>query len=428
MQIELTSRGMMTTLFRHRYKLLISFFACLALAITYIMTAVPAYQSTGSLLVKFGRSATPDVFDFKSGGGGEVSQNDRREIMQSNMQILESRDLLRGLVHEFGVETLYPGLTAQLRPGDNPVETAITKLQGDDIIAKSPLNSDIIEVTLFNRDPQLSAKFLQKLFDQFITLQSDVYNKAQTDFLAEQVKQAAEKLHQSQKALREYKERVGISSIDEELPRLLERKNTASNIALTAMDKAKERLEELEAEETALLATYHPDSPAVQKIRMSIAKARQQVEQRQQDLRDGGAYEDGSQTFVSAEMARIQKRIEKLEAVRTRHDDLDRQVKIDEENYKTFATRSEAARVNQTLNEQKITRITILDTPMAATRPSRPRKMITLLFAMLAGVIIGLGAALIAETMDDRFSTPSQVGQSLQLPVLASFFVVGGRK
>lgn len=421
MQIELTSRGLLSTLFRHRLKLISSFVVCVALAITYIMTAVPSYESVGSLLVKFGRSATPDVFDFK-GGGGEVSQNDRREIMQSNMQIMESRDLLRGLVHEFGVETLYPGLTAKLRPSDNPVEAAITKLQSDDIIAKSPLNSDIIEVRVFNQDPQVAAKFLQKLFDQFIILQSDVYNKAQTDFLAEQVKQAGEKLHQSQKALREYKEQVGISSIDEELRRLLEQRMTASNIALTAMDKAKERLEELEAKETELLATYHPNSPIVQKMRQSIAKARQQVEQRQKDLRDRTKNDEGSETFVSSEMARIQKRIEKLEAVRTRHDDLDRQVKIDEENYKTFATRSEAARVNQTLNEQKITRVTVLDTPMAATRPSRPRKLIVLLFAMMAGAIIGLGAALIAETMDDRFSTPSQLGHSLQLPVLASFF------
>lgn len=428
MQIELTSRGLMTTLFRHRLKLLASFALCVAFATAYIMTATPAYESVGSLLVKFGRSATPDVFDFKGGAGGEVSQNDRREIMQSNMQILQSRDLLRSLVHDFGVETLYPGLTAQLRPGDNPVEAAITRLQGEDIVAKTAMNSDIIEVHLFNRDPRLAAKFLQSLFDQFIVLQSDVYNKAQTDFLAEQVKQAEEKLHQSQKALRDYKEQVGISSIDQELQRLLEQKMTASNIALTAMDKAKERLEELEAKETELLATYHPSSPAVQKIRQSIAKAQQQVEQRQSDLKNNSRDDDGSQAFVSAEMTRIQKRIEKLEAVRTRHDDLERQVKIDEENYKTFATRSEAARVNQTLNEQKITRVTVLDTPMAASRPARPRKLITLIFAIMAGALLGLGAALIAETMDDRFSTPSQLGNSLQLPVLASFFSTGAGK
>lgn len=421
MQIELTSRGLITTLFRHRLKLVASFVFCVFIAFAYLMTATPAYESVGSLLVKFGRAATPDVFDFK-GDGVEVSQNDRREIMQSNIQILQSRDLLRTLVHDFGVETLYPGLTATLRPGDNPVESAINRLQSDDLIAKSALNSDIIEVHLFNQDPRLAAKFLQKLFDAFIFLQSDVYNKAQTDFLSEQVKQAEEKLHQSQKALRDYKEQVGISSIDQELQRLLEQKMTASNIALTAMDKAKERLEELEAKETELLATYHPSSPAVQKIRQSIAKARQQVEQRQFDLQNNGRNDDGSQTFVSAEMTRIQQRIEKLEAVRTRHDDLERQVKIDEENYKTFATRSEAARVNQTLNEQKITRITVLDTPMSATRPARPRKLVTLIFAIMAGALIGLGAALIAETMDDRFSTPSQLSHSLQLPVLASFF------
>ena len=137
MQIELTSRGLMTTLFRHRFKLVLSFIFCVMIAIASLLTATPAYESVGSLLVKFGRAATPDVFDFKVGGGGEVSQNDRREIMQSNIQIIQSRDLLRGMVHDFGVETLYPGLTASLRPGDNPIEATISRLQGQDLVAKT---------------------------------------------------------------------------------------------------------------------------------------------------------------------------------------------------------------------------------------------------------------------------------------------------
>ncbi len=426
MQIELTSRGLLSVLFRHRFKLALAFAVCLALGITYIVTTKPDYESVGSLLVRFGRSATPDVYENK-GGPDELSQNDRREIMQSNMQILQSRDLLREMITDFGVEKLYPNLTKTLRPGDNAVEAAITKLQNDDLTVKTALNSDIIEVHMFNQDAQLAAEFLHKLFDQFIVRESDVYNKQQTDFLAEQVKQASERLYRSQKALKQYKEEVGISSIDEELKQLLEQRSQAANIALTAMDKAKERLEELQAKETELLATYQPDSPAVKKIRQSIAKAQDQVEQRQRDLKNAEAASTG-ETFVSAEMTRIARRIEKLEAVRTHHDDLERQVKIDEENYKTFVARSEAARVNQTLNEQKITRITTLDTPMVASRPSRPRKLIVLIAALMAGAIIGLGAAIVTETLDDRFTTPAQVAATMQLPVLASFFAPIGRR
>jgi uncharacterized protein involved in exopolysaccharide biosynthesis len=429
MQIEFTSRGLLATFFRHKIKLILLFSVCCLIGLGYVFTAQPAYESTGSLLVKFGRSATPNLVEVKS-GPDEISQNDRRELLQSYMQILQSRDLLRGLVHDVGVSKLYPQLTENLRPGDNPVEAAITRLQTEDISVKAATNSDIIAVHIFNRSPTMAADFLRSLFDQFITRQSDVYNKQQIDFLAEQVKLAAERLHQSQKELRQYKEQVGVSSLDEELKRLLEQKMTASNIAITAMDKAKERLEQLEAQETTLLATYNPSSPAVVKIRLSIAKARQQVEERQLDLkrRESGTVNSTSETLVGAEISRIDRRIEKLESVRTHHDDLERQVKIDEDNYKNFEARSEAARVNNTLNEQKITRIVVLDTPMVATRPSRPRKGVIILFALMAGVLLGIGAAVVAETLDDRFSTSAQVSNTLQLPVLASFFAPQARR
>lgn len=429
MQIEFTSRGLLATFFRHKIKLILLFSVCCLIGVGYVFTAQPAYESTGSLLVKFGRSATPDLVEVKS-GPDEISQNDRRELLQSYMQILQSRDLLRGLVHDVGVSKLYPQLTENLRPGDNPVEAAITRLQTEDISVKAATNSDIIAVHIFNRSPTMAAEFLRNLFDQFITRQSDVYNKQQIDFLAEQVKLAAERLHQSQKELRLYKEQVGVSSLDEELKRLLEQKMTASNIAITAMDKAKERLEQLEAQETTLLATYNASSPAVVKIRLSIAKARQQVEERQLDLkrRESSTVNSTSETLVGAEISRIDRRIEKLESVRTHHDDLERQVKIDEDNYKNFQARSEAARVNNTLNEQKITRIVVLDTPMVATRPSRPRKGVIILFALMAGVLLGIGAAIVAETLDDRFSTSAQVSNTLQLPVLASFFAPQARR
>jgi len=422
MQIELTSRGLLTTFFRHRRKIMSIFFLCFSIGLIYALVAKPTYDSVGSLLIKFGRDARPEI--AKSNALPiELSQNDRREIMQSNIQILESRDLLRSLVNEFGLKRLYPEIAKNLKPGESGIETAIDKLQRDAINIHMALNSDIIEVHMLHQDPKLAADFLHRLFDSFMTRQSDVFDQNQTDFLAEQIQQASEKLHQSQKAFQDYKTKNRISSIDEELKRLLEQKMNAGQIALTALDKTKARLEDLQAEETRLLATYQADSPAVIKLRQSIAKAQQQVAERQNDLTAKDDTKTTTATIVSAEVSRIDRRIKTLEELSTRHNDLERQVTIDEENYKNFVARGESARVNSILTEQKVSRTVILDTPMVPDRPARPRKTVVMILAMLAGAILGLGAALISETSDDRFSTPSQLKQTLHLPVMASFFL-----
>lgn len=419
MQIEFTSRGLLATFFRHKIKLVSFFLVCLLSGIVYALTVTKEYESSGSLLVKFGRSAQPEIAEVK-GGPTEISAADRRELLTSYMQILQSRDLIRGLVNEFEPLKLYPDLEKEMRPGDSALEVATTKLLRDSLSVNMVYNSDVIDVHLFNTDPKLATDFLNKLFEQFIFRESDVYNKQQTEFLAEQVKLSQERLHQSQKALQKFKEEAGFSSLDEELERLLEQKKDATNIALNAVDKAKERVEDLEAEEAELLAKYQPDSPAVRQIRQSIAKARALYSLRQRDLTNSTAEEDDN--MVSGEIARVKKRIEKLESLRAKHNDLERQVELDEASYKNYVERSEAARVNQIMNEQKMTRITVLDTPVLPTRPARPRRAVIVLIALMAGVLLGVAAAVLMETADDRFSTPAQLANRLQLPVMASFF------
>ncbi len=419
MQIEFTTRGLLATFFRHKFKLVSLFLVCLLVGVVHAVTVTKEYESSGSLLVKFGRSAQPEIAEVK-GGPTEVTAADRRQLLTSYAQILQSRDMIRGLVNEFGPLKLYPELEKGMRAGDSALEVATTKVLSDSLVVNMVFNSDVIDVSVFNTDAKLATDFLSKLFDQFIFRESDVYNKQQIEFLAGQVSLSQERLHLSQKTLQKFKEDAGFSSLDEELERLLEQKKDASNLALNAVDKAKVRIEDLEAEEAELLAKYQPASPAVQQIRQSIAKARALYNLRQRDLNNGSAEESGN--MVSGEIARVKKRIEKLESLRAKHNDLERQVELDEASYKNYVERSEAARVNQIMNEQKMTRITVLDTPVQPTRPARPRRAVIVMIALLAGVLLGVAAAVLMETADDRFSTPAQLANRLQLPVMASFF------
>ena len=323
MKIELTTRGLLTVFFRQRRKFMVVLLVMMISGIAYVNIARPAYEASGRLLVKFGRDAGSGTI-WPDQTGMVISQNDRREIMESNIEILSSHDLLLAVVHDIGAEKLYPDLAEKKTDSEEPEEVAIRRILTSDLNVKSGQQSNIISVSLLNRDPKIAAAFVHRLFELFISRQSEVYNKPQTMFLKEQVDNASAKLQKSQEALQTFKALYGISSIDDELAELLRQKSDAGTVSLQSADDAWEKLADLQAKEKQMRATYRADSPQVQRIHQSVLLAEQQLRTRQSDK--------GSRIGHAA--SKINKRIAELEAQRTQYNDLARQVKIDETNYK----------------------------------------------------------------------------------------------
>ncbi len=410
MRIELTPRGLLSAFFRQHHAFLSVFILIVLSGIVYIAITKPLYEASGSLLVKFGHDAGPDIIRSDN-QAVVISQNDRREIMQSNVDILQSHNLLLALVQEIGPDKLYPGITKRVAGKDSPEEVAIRQLLKSDLTIKSSQQSNLISVRLLNGNPQVAADFVHRLFEMYIVRQSEVYSKPHTDFLLEQVKESAEKLDDSQKKLTEFKFKNGISSLDEELNQLLKQKSDAGTLSLNSLDDSWKLLGELQEEQARLLTTYRPDSPQVQQINARVALAQKSLQRREGNLsmRTGRA------------ATKINKRIELLEELRKEYNDLSRQVIIDEANYKNYQQRSEDARISANLNEKSITPISVVDEPVAPMKPMHPRKTLILAMCLLAGMLFGGFAGLVRETLDPRFTTPEQVSYMLGVPVMASF-------
>lgn len=415
MQIEFTTRGIIGNIFRQGRKVVTVFLFIMVSGLIYIDLASPVYEAGGSILVKFGHD-TPAQIAVSDNVSTVISQEDRREIMQSDMDILQSHNLIAAVVNEIGPENIYPGITKRVAGKDLPEEAVIRKLSKGDLIIKSSQFSNVIEIKMDNENPDIAAHFIHRLMEMFISRQSEIYNNAQTDFLQEQVKQAAAKLEYSQKALETYKAQKGISSINDELSELLRQKSDAGTASLEPIDSAWDRLSELESEEKKLLATYRPDSPQVIRAHTGVQLAKEQIRQRQAEIR----------SRTSGAASRIDKRIAALESQRKEYDDLVRQVEIDEKNYKNYQMHNEEARLNDKLNSKKITSIVVVDEPIVPVKPAYPRKMMIIGICLLAGLVSSLGVALAFETYDQRFTMPQQLSQVLGVPVMAAFSATEG--
>ena len=253
------------------------------------------------------------------------------------------------------------------------------------------------------------------LQEQFIIRQSEVYRTPQTDFLQQQISEAKQQLQESQKKFQDFKKDVGISALDEEMEQLLQEKRDLSGLAYKAVTDAQANLAKLESEAAEASSTYTPSSPTLKRLRESVAVAREQVQERQSDLNIS------DESSLSQKIAKIDGRIAYLEAQRNNYDDYKQRVTMREENYKYYQQRGEEARVNDMLNQQNITRISIVDKPVVPVKPVPLKRMLLGLALLMTAGLISLGAAVVFELLDESITYPEQITASTGLPVLATF-------
>jgi tyrosine-protein kinase Etk/Wzc len=410
MPVEFTLRGLLSACFRQGWMLLILLLTIPLAGFVYITVTDPVYEAGGSLLIKFGHDMASEI-THTADGAMVISQDDRREMMQSNIDILQSKTLLTSLVKEIGVENIYPGITERSGNADLAQEEAIKKLEKSDLTIKADPQSNIINIKMQNRDPQVVSLLAMRLMEMFMKRQSEIYAKPQTNFLQEQIKQSSAKLEQSQQQLKDFKAKNGVSSIEEELAELLRQKGDTSTMSLESVDSAWDKLSELQSQETQLLTIYRPDSPQVQHLHESVVLAQKQLQHRKGELqsRTGGA------------VKQIDKRIALLERLRGEYNDLVRQVEIDEKNYNNLQQRNEEARLGDVLSRKNITSVVPVDEPTAPVKPVHPRKFMIMAISLLSALVLSFLVVLVRETLDQRFRSPEQMLLTLGVPVMACF-------
>ena len=94
------------------------------------------YEATSLLLVKFGREYVYQ--DDVGGGGGQVVPRGRETLINSEIQILRSAEVVKGVVEAMGVDTLYPSLALEPTEG-RPIESvAAARLLAEPAGARGP--------------------------------------------------------------------------------------------------------------------------------------------------------------------------------------------------------------------------------------------------------------------------------------------------
>src|SRR5215470_2571060 len=104
-----TLRDVLVVLFKHKAMLLIVFMAIVVPVTVTTFLLPPVYEATSSFLIKFGREYLyrPEVSEGKAMLQANYSLM-QEALINSELEILTSRDLKEKIIASFGVDNLFP--------------------------------------------------------------------------------------------------------------------------------------------------------------------------------------------------------------------------------------------------------------------------------------------------------------------------------
>lgn len=222
MFVQMDARSVLSVVFRQFWKFAVVFSSVILLGILYLLLTSTAYTSTAKVVVKFGQDARPDMVVSENRSG--LSAEEKRGMVQSNLNILLSRDLAAQLFTKVPVKDIYPDLDRDGEQSTKSIAMAADRFLKH-LDAQTESNAGLIEVGFTHHSPNVAEKVLDQYVALFITQQSEIFGNPQAKVIRQQADTAYERLAQANKEFLDFKTAHGVGDIDEEISLLIQRRS-----------------------------------------------------------------------------------------------------------------------------------------------------------------------------------------------------------
>jgi len=466
-------------LFRRKWMVLLIFFTVLAGTIVLTLVLPDKYESHMKILVKNQRAdltITPANATNTVVSEGDVTENQ----INSEIELLTSRDLLTQVVNDCGLATAKPGLFSKTPPTEAVrVERAVNQLSKDLNITPAR-KANIISVSYASNSPELSAKVLKRLGELYLEKHLKLHHpEGATDFFQNKADEYETQLKEAENRFAEFQKRNNLVTLQQQkdltLVKTAEAKANlmASDAAVNEATQRIKRVEqqlaampervltqsrtlpnqysaerlntmmvELQTRRTQLLTKFKPDDRLVQEVDEQIRITREALDKAEHKsaVEEATGLNPLRQTLEtelararldqSAAMARratltgqsqqYQAALDQLEGNTIKHNDLQRELKEAEENYQLYSKKREESRIADELDRQKITNVSIAEAPVAAQLPRSPNRPLNLVLGIVLAGFLCVGSMISAELLDDTVHSARQLEAMTSGPVLAT--------
>ncbi|MFB0528301.1 MAG: GumC family protein [bacterium] len=329
----------------------------------------PVYEISSTIMVE------PTEISYLE--RGSLSYGARAAFIANEKEIIKSRTIAEAVVKQLRLhEKLGPpsflsillNKFFQINPG--PFEKAVRGLRKS-LFVSSTGGPNIIEIGMNAEDPVEGARIVNTVAQVYIDYRSQaslMKTRGAYDFIAEQVRIAQQKLNDSDRALREFKQKEKMADLTSETAHILG------------------RLSALDASLSGELAEYPEKDPRVVRTKEEIEKLTAKLESLPQK---------------ELELARLA-----------------RAVKSNEEIYLTLLRNLEDARISEVAEMRGMGSARVIDPAAPPPYPLRRKRAIFILLGGMMSLLFGLGMAFFVEYRDSSLRTSKHIEESLHSRVL----------
>lgn len=358
---ERSLRDLYYVLFRHKWKMILFLVAVVATVTVGTFRSPEIYRSEAKLLVQLGRESVTLDPTATTGHIIGVSRSRESEI-NSELEILKSRELAEKVVDAIGLEAFHVGSDEDIKgdvdvSGSRVARDAIEKikryvrtpvkwlrnllkrldmveplsehektvlgvLNGLDIEALK--DSSIISISYEAQSPKLAQEVITKLIDSYLEKHIAVHQTPGSyAFFTQQSEDLRDKLAQAENELRNLRDETGISSLEEQRLVILnhignlEQQKTAAEAELAASKAKVQALQESLADMPEALVTQETTGYSDYAADLMRAKL-YELQLKEQDIVSKFAEKSQQVQMVRREIAEAQALLDKEKARPTR--------------------------------------------------------------------------------------------------------------
>jgi len=475
---DATLRDVVSIFFRRLPAMLTIFVVSLAVAGVWILgVRGDVYETTAKILVRIGYEQEPSVtvMDRQTPIVGY-----RHQDVATEVQILNSTDVLArvvdrlhlgepneaprpagffaGLAHDLRrVVARVRGWTDELlirvgmRERLSPREQVIDSLaRGLQVVSTQESNVVVASLRLPFRKG--AASVLSAILEEYLSARVRLFQEQDAlELLRRSMEQSLEQLRQVEAEIRSFESASNIVSIDVQKKLLLERQDQlgrqlkADDVELSALSDKLATLRALRASgdpdfgrlgvfaQGSFAADRMAELAQLRKEQIRIESAAGGQDQRTLDenrrrfnatlallesslgsmISDGKATQAGHREALNA----VDREIAALQGKETAWRDLRRRSELVENEYKFYRHEVEAASTTSSMQRQQISNVKIIQHPTDPLQPAGTRKLYLLMLAAFLCACAALAWASLAEFLDHRVYTTSQVAAATRAPI-----------
>jgi polysaccharide biosynthesis transport protein len=423
-------------------------------AVAYVLRAPKVYGSRAVLQV----SQEPQKIVNKI---EDVSEDkpDSADYLNTVVEGFTSRKLMLRVVRSLGLER-DPNFVPPKKDGSPYNDIELVDLMSAKLKVSLRRNTRLIDVNTFDEDPEMARKLAATFVDGFL---HETYEQRRSaarvahQFLREESRQLKAQLEEAERKLQAYKESNKAVSLEErqdiivEQLREINKKATEAKSTRLRLEADLEQIKRIDPSDTQQLLQIESVAqlPQVALIRERLLKAKNDLaaiakrnlpmhprfltaQTRIVDLnaslketlsKAGNMVAKQYDAAVQTE-AKLQKSLKEqeqkaleLSRIAIPYNVLLRDIESDRALYESVTLRLKETYITEAIDSAPFR---VIEEPMAATSPSKPRKKFILALALVLGVVMGIGTVIGLDLIDSSLRTVDEAESYLGLPALAS--------